>query len=218
MRRLAPAFAVLLALTASAQEPASRPQAETEQRVFEQVEHVGDGSLRSFFMFSAGGHNYTLRADGLGERPRVRARPLTFNLKVDRGHLARVYFHEYEGDLLLIYEVTDGRYAWGYAARLSQATARVKWLTGVSGFNFGPALVESNYAYLSAAGLLAKLDLGSGAYVWRQQLQPDKDSPPGQVFQAPRVEGVQVFFTEETAPHRTFVVDKLSGKIVGVRD
>jgi len=220
MRRLAPAFAVLLALTASAQEPANQPKAETEQGVFVQAQHVGEGATRSFFMFNAGGHDYTLRGDGRGEssRGRARPRPLYFNLKVDRGHLEQVYFLEYEGDLLLIYEVTDGARGWGYAARLSQATAQTKWLAGISGYNFGPALVESGYAYLTAAGLLAKLDLGSGAYVWRQQLRPDKDSPPAQVFQAPRVEGDQVFFTEDIAPHRTFVVDKLSGKIVDVRE
>ena len=220
MRTLAPALAVLLALTASAQEPASRPKAETEQRVFAQAEHAGEGVSRSFFTFSAGGHDYTFRGDGYGESRggRARPRPGYFNLQVDRGHLEQVYFLEYEGDLLLIYEVTDGARGWGYAARLSPAAARVKWLTGISGFNFGPALVESGHAYLTAAGLLAKLDLGSGAYVWRQQLRPDKDSPPGQVFQAPRVEGDQVFFTEDTAPHRTFVAAKLDGKIVAVRD
>ena len=79
-----PILLLLLTLPASlAWAPAvAKPAPQAEQRVFSKVERVGEDNLRSFFMFSVNGHDYTIRADGRGERSFENARSRTFTLRV----------------------------------------------------------------------------------------------------------------------------------------
>lgn len=205
----------LLVTVTGAQEPVKQSAPEPEQRVFNKVERVGDG-FRTFFMFSASSHEYTIRADGLAESRLGRARQQNFNLKTDRGHIEQVYFDEQGSDLLLLYEVSDKLNGWGYIGRLNQTTFKFKWLTPISGFNLGPALIEGDDLYLTAVSRVAKLDLRSGAYAWQLEDLQQKYASSFQAFQAPWIKGDHVFFKEELAPFKTIEVDKLSGKIITI--
>jgi hypothetical protein len=155
----------LLAKFASAQEAAKPSATETEQRVFSKVPRVGEDSLRSFFMFSVSGHDYTIRADGRGERSFDNARSRNFNLKVDQSHIEQVYFLEHDGDLLLLYQLSDKQSVRGYVVRLNQTTLKPVWMKAVSGLDFETEFVEAGYLNLKAANVMVKMDLRSGALV-----------------------------------------------------
>ena len=155
----------LLASGAWAQDPANRSTPETGPGTFSKVERVGEDTLRSFFMFSVSGHDYTIRADGRGERSFEKARSRNFNLKVDQRHIEQVYFLEHDGDLLLIYQLSDEQNVRGYVVRLNQTTLKPVWLRPVSGLNLETALVEAGYLNLRAANVVVKVDLRSGAVV-----------------------------------------------------
>jgi len=216
MKPLVPMLLILLASPALAQEPTNRSPAETETALFSKVPRVGDDKLRSFFMFSASGHEYTIRADGRAESASGKTRQHNFNLKTDQGHVEQVYFFEHETDLLLLYELSDELNGWGYVLRFNQTTFKPKWLMPISGFNLGTALVEGDYLYLTAMSLVAKVDLRSGSYVWRQENLHQKYSPSFQAFQAPWIKGDHVFFKEDVAPFKSIEVDKLTGKIINI--
>ena len=216
MKTLVLTFTILLAITASAQEPATQSSIGTEQTVFTKAPRAGEDKWRSFFMFPVSGHEYTIRADGRAESATGKVRAHNFSLKVDRGHIEQVYYFEHDGDLLLLYELSDELNGWGYIIRLNQTTVKPKWVAGVSGFNFGPTLVEANFAYLTAVDLIAKLDLQSGAYVWRHENLQEKYSPSFQAFREPWIKGDHVFFKEDLAPFRPIEVDKATGKIINI--
>ncbi len=192
----------------------------TEKRSFEAVERIGDPGYRSFFMFSTDGRGYTIRADGYAESGTGKERPRNFSLPSGRkGHMVRLYYLVYENDLLLIYEFSDARLGWGYLVRLNQRTLKVKWAIAINGYNIGPGLMETtNDVYLSAANLFARFDLRTGKYVWQQE-DPQKQFPLAfSGFQLPVVEGDHLLFTEDRLQGRTVEIEKLTGKIIRVRD
>jgi PQQ-like domain len=201
-----------------AQQPADQSSAASEQKAFNTVEVSGEG-FRSFFVFSSEPFHYTIRADGFAESDSGQRRRTNFNLRVGRnGYLVRVYFAEYESDLLLIYEASDKQYGWGYVERLDQKTSKPRWLKSVSGFNIGPGLVEGNYAYLSAADLLVKIDLRSGDFVWQQQGFEKQNALSSEGFRLPSINGERVLFQDDVERGKTIEVDKTTGKILNVRN
>ena len=155
----------LLVSVASAQEPANRSTPETETLSFSKVERVGEDTLRSFFMFTVSGHEYTIRADGRGERSFNNARSRNFTLKVDQRHVEQVSFLEHDGDLLLIYQLSGQQNVRGYVIRLNQTALKTIWLRPVAGVDLETTVVEAGCLKLGAANAVVKLDLRSGAVV-----------------------------------------------------
>jgi hypothetical protein len=184
---------------------------------FNRVERVGDDRFRSFFMFSAGGYNYVIRSDGFVEIGSAQAPRRLFKLTINpKGYLEQIYYLEYQGDMLLIYEASDRAYGWGYVVRLNQKTQKVRWIAPISGYDLGPGLVEGNSLYLTAADLIAKLDLVSGTFAWQHLDLTKKYSSSFAAFDLPWTEGERVFFKEQSA--KTLEVDKTTGKILNVKD
>jgi hypothetical protein len=178
----------------------------------------GSGESEPFsFDFSLAGCRYRITNDGRGQRFSGRSPSTPFNLKLRAGdHLEAVSYAEYAGDLLLICEVCDYESGAGLVMRLDGRTLRAKWAAAIPGFNLGPGLIEGRFIYLTATGFVAKLDLRSGAYVWRRDgLSREPDS--FNAFERPRVVGSVVLFKErnffdgETA---TFKVDKRRGLVL----
>lgn len=219
LRILTSIMLMLLALAAPAQEPSHQSTPAPEPRAFSKVESLGDGT-RAFFMFSTNGPGYTIRADGFAEQSATgKGRPTNFSLRVGRnGLIVRFYFLEDDGDLLLIYEGSDKQYGWGYVVRLNQKTLKPKWAAPVSDFNLGPGFVEDNFLYFSAANLLAKIDLHSGAYLWRQEDVQKKYALSFDGFRLPSITGDRVSFHEDGANGKTIEVDKVTGKILSVEN
>jgi hypothetical protein len=94
---------------------------------FEEANRVGDPNARNFFLFSTAAGNYTIRQDGMGEVATPKGMRRVFMLKLGmKGRLERVCFGEHEGDLLLFYELQDGR---AYLLRMNQQNRKFRWLT-----------------------------------------------------------------------------------------
>lgn len=162
MKPVVPLLLTLLIAVGSAQEPANQATLESKPKVFSIVDRVGEDSLRSFFMFSVGGHDYTIRADGRGERSFENARSRNFTLKVDQSHIEQVSFLEDDGDLLLIYQLRNEA---GYVVRINQTTLKFLWLKPVKGLSVDTAVVEAGFLKLRGANGIVKLDLRSGAFL-----------------------------------------------------
>ena len=165
MKRIVLLLIALSASVASAQEQGNRSTAESERKVFSQVTRVGEDSLRSFFMFSVSGHDYTIRADGRAERSFANARSRNFTLKVEQTRIEQVYFLENAGDLLLIYQLKDEQSIRGYVLRLNQTTLKPIWVRAISAVNLETAMVEAGYLNLKAANAVVRIDLRTGAQV-----------------------------------------------------
>ena len=125
---------------------------------FQKARRLGTGKQRAFFMFSTSAGKYTIRHDGLGEVASRRIGTL-FHLKLGMtGRVEQVYFYEYQGDLLLLYEVSDGRDGLAYATRLNQETRKRVWLTPIELADVGPCSIENDAAYCG----LSTIDLKTG--------------------------------------------------------
>lgn len=194
-----------------AQEASAQPQA------FVKVERVGDPNRQSFFLFSTSIRNYTIRNDGFTESFSDTVQRRFFNLRMGQNSsVERVYFMEYEGDLVLLYEVGDKKYGWGYLARLDQPERRFRWVTPINGFNVGPAIVEAGSVYFSSANVIGKVDLRSGEYVWKQTEFEKKYQPAFFEFRLPFLAADRVMFEEALAEGRTIELDKNSGAIINL--
>ena len=79
---------------------------------FVNVERIGEANARSFFVFSTSSRSYTIRHDGHGEGSSLTIRRKNYLSMNGALRIERLYFAEYDGDLVLEYEVTDGRGDW----------------------------------------------------------------------------------------------------------
>jgi hypothetical protein len=137
--------------------PAAFEKAAFEKAPFEKARRLGEGRQRAFFMFSTSIGKYTIRHDGMGEISSKKTH-LFFHLRVGTGgRLEQVYFYEYQGDVLLLYEVSGGTV---YLARMNQHTRKHRWVTQIN--TIGPCTVEDNMASCDDS---ATIDLKTGAEI-----------------------------------------------------
>lgn len=131
----------------------------TEPRAFVQATHIGQGTARSFFVFSTSTGPYVVRQDGTGEIM-VNGRRRLFYLNLSR--LERVYFGEYQGDLLLLCEVSDGRNSVGRLVRMNPATRKIRWLVRIEVDEIDTCVVEADEAHCGTADNASRIDLRTG--------------------------------------------------------
>ena len=116
-------------------------RAAEEESPFTLAQRVGEPPRLIFHMFSTPVGKYTIRQDGLGEVYVGRWRK-EFQLKTGaKARIMRVYFYEYEGDLLLLYDTGTT----GYLVRLDQKTRAAKRVTAVNR-DFNPPLIREKSA------------------------------------------------------------------------
>jgi outer membrane protein assembly factor BamB len=195
-----------------------RPRAAKPLRVFAGAEPAAGGA----FEFTLDGFSYHVGAGGNGRREKAGSLTRRFNLRLEgRTQVAgRVYFAEYEGDLLLAYEVADGARAAGRLTRLRQPSMRAAWNAELPRGGVGPPAREGRFLYATAAGFAGKLDLATGAFAWsHEDLRPRGGGGAFDSFDAPEVEGEEVLFRGRPvyngrAP--AVYVDKRSGRITRV--
>ena len=172
------------------------------------------------FEFSSGGYQYRIAGNGKGHRSGNNKR--SFNLRVaPNDYLTHnLYFTEYEGDLLLIAEVSNGDYGMGFIARLDGATLRMKWKRVIPGFNVGQGLLDGAFAYVTGIGFVGKVNLKSGAYAWRHRDLYGQANSAFNSFALPEVEGNVVIFREAEHYLRkkaaVIRVQRHNGKIISV--
>jgi len=95
---------------------------------------------RTFFTFSTCVAKYILRHDGFGEVTSSAGLRRVFAVKAGaRERIERVYWLEYEGDLLLLYQAGET----GYLARISQKTRKMKAVLTVNA-DFVPPILKDH--------------------------------------------------------------------------
>ena len=219
MKKATIMLAVLLSTsTAFAQQRIAKQSAPDHVVPFVEVKGEPDYEPARF-EYSADGYKYTISSNGRGTRTGGSTAARHFNLRLSAGDSLRrsIYFAEFEGDLLLICEVGDEEYASGFVARLDGQTMKTEWKRSIPGFNVGQGLLERNHAYVTAIGFVAKVNVRSGAFVWKHtNLYRNNDFNS---FELPQIEGTNVLFTEVTynKPVKTIVVNKRSGRILSVK-
>jgi len=194
--------------TGQAQTPVSRHPLELANR-------VGEGNERSFFLFSIPGGTYIARNDGLVEASIPGDKRRTFPLRMTRGErLSRLYYSDFEGDLLLACETSSGRV---FAARVQQRTRKIKWTTSLEGYNLGPGLIDDNALFMSAANKLMKFDLINGDSLWEVSEIEGSQTRPFTQFRVPEVRGDIIIFEEDEAKSRKIEVERSAGRILRIK-
>jgi hypothetical protein len=185
-------------------------------QTFERAEEVPAGAPKAF-EFGLSDFSYHVGANGNGRREGGLVR--RFNLRLDSGEeITHVYFSKYGGDLLLVCEVAYGDGGRALVIRLEQPSMRARWKQRVPGYNVVAAR-EGESLYLAAMGFVGRLNLRSGAYLWRHDgLNRVAAGPPAfESFEPPEVRGDTVLFREAAAagrPAKTLLVNKQTGKII----
>jgi hypothetical protein len=134
---------LLLVVLAAA--PAYSKRAAEELSPFKPAEQNGDPTARNFFIFSTAAGDYVIRHDGMGEVSLRSGLRKVLHLKVGaKDRIQRLYFFEYAGDVLLLYETGES----GYLVRLDQKTRKQKGVVAVSG-DFTPPLIKDQRVVFS---------------------------------------------------------------------
>ena len=131
---------------------------------FAEADRLGEGPSPTFFLFSTEYGKYVIRYDGLGEigthQKKQQYFQNQFYLKTGMtGRVERMYFLEYEGDLLLAFEVRN----IGYVRRMNQQTRKMRWLTPIDAAVVNQCVVEGSEVHCGDGDNLTKIDLNTGA-------------------------------------------------------
>ncbi len=187
---------------------------------FAEAKGLPDQSLPTHFQFAHLNFAYRIEANGDGKRTSSNNAITSFSLGLaPNDHVERsIYYSEYQGDLLVICEVSDHESGSGFLARLDGKSLIIKWKRAIPAFNLGPGLIENSNAYVTALGFIGKIDLRSGRYVWRHDNLYGRKDRAFNSFQLPKIIGDRVVFTEAELYSRNKVavveVRKLDGKII----
>ena len=125
---------------------------------FAEANRLGEPPQVRFFLFSTSYGQYVISQYGLGEigTPGKRSQ---FLLKVGlTGSVKRMYFQEYQGDLLLSFEV--GKI--GYVRRMNQQTRKMRWLTPIDATVVDQCVVEGDEVHCGTGDKLTRIDLKTG--------------------------------------------------------
>src|SRR5688572_1875944 len=212
--RITAVFALLLLLASSGiGQQISRP--------FTEAKGLPDQIEVSHFEFSRSNYKYTVSRYGRGKRESGDTAAHSFDLRLDKhDYLARVIYHaEYQDDLLLIYEVTDGESGAGFITRLDGRTLKTKWKRMIPAFSVGQGLIEAKFAYVTAIGFVGKVDLDSGVFIWRHNNLYREADGAFNSFELPKISGNTVVFTESEnylkKKAAVIRVQKRNGRIIG---
>lgn len=190
-------------------------------RAFSEARSLPDLIMPVSFAFSKDASQYSISVSGKGSRTGGESRR-AFDLQLQKDErLARtLYFAQYQSDLVLVCEVTDGDNGSGFIARLDGSTLRMKWKQGFAAFNVGQGLLDGDYAYITGIGFIAKVNLQSGAFMWGHQNLYRPGSGEFNSFDLPEVSGNVVIFREslDYLPKKKAVirVERESGKIMSI--
>ena len=186
-----------------------------EPSVFQKAERADAAVPPYKFSFAVQDCGYSINEKGKGSRSCASTKQ-SFQLPVERdSHIEHIYYFGNSNALVVMYELTDEEAGWGTVVSYDRSTLRARWKLHIPDFNIGQSLVEGTFAYVTGVGLIAKLDMRKGRFVWQQKgLYQRKISLES--FELTQLEGNSIVFTSQDAHgnRRTIRVDKLSGRII----
>lgn len=219
---LACAYALFYARTGSAQDARPAPTPEPS-KVFREARALNLNATpeAEAFEFEMHGFAYHVSANGNGRRTKGK-KVRGFNLLLDRGEsISRVFYSEFEGDLLLLLHTDIAGVGLGFVTRLEQPSMRGLWRQRIPASDVGDPLRDGHNLYVTGMGFVGKLDLRTAEYAWQHDdLENTRgDGPPAlHAFDEPKLMGDAVLFRERPVynPRRTLVLDRKSGKVIRV--
>ena len=200
--------------------PAPTPK---PSKVFQEARAVSTDATpdTEAFEFGLKGFAFHVRQNGNGRRTKGQ-RVRGFNLRLDGGDsVGRLFYSEFEGDLLLLLHVNTAGGGGGFVTRLEQPSMRGLWRHRIPAPDVGQPLRDGAHLYVTGKGFVGKLDLRSGMYLWqsddRDYAGRDRVKALG-AFDVPELDGDAVLFRERPVynPRRTVVVSKKTGEIIRV--
>jgi hypothetical protein len=194
------------------------PAAPNPSKNFAKVKPTGEYQ-DAVFKFSAMGRKYSITARGQVSSITINSQKRSSKLEVDEGFIEKLSFMEYEGNLLLLIELDDHISGWGNIYSLNPKNSALNWKANIPGFNIGESLIEQKYAYITAIGFIAKINLNNGRYIWQND-NLYKRSDSFNNFVQPQIEGQRVIFRGDgylAETPKSIVVDKISGKILAIK-
>jgi outer membrane protein assembly factor BamB len=213
-------FALLLAALAGAGQPRQAG------RLFERARPVpeaapGATAEPEAFEFELSGFRYRVARHGAGRRTKDGDEARLFNLRLEgTDWIERVYFSEYDGNVLLVCGVRDAETGAGLVARLEQPSMRALWKAELPAFNVGQPLRDGGHLYLTGFGFVAKLDLRTGQFLWRhRRLHGRAGEGTFSAFAAPEISGDAVIFREQIdggRPAKAARVHRKTGKLLAI--
>ncbi|MBV9924409.1 MAG: hypothetical protein JOZ96_05155 [Acidobacteria bacterium] len=214
-RRIFTAALLLLSLAraVSAQEPRTAPE---PSKVFREARAASDA-----FEFEMNGFAYRVAANGNGRRTKG-TKVRGFNLRLDRGEaVARLFYSEFEGDLLLLLHTEIAGAGFGFVTRLEQPSMRGLWRQRIPAGDVGRPLRDGRDLYVTGLGVVGKIDLRTGEYAWLHddlEVEHGPEPKPLHTFDEPELSGDEVLFRERPVynPRRTLAVSRKTGKVVRV--
>lgn len=209
---------------ASAQEVRPAPMPEPElAKVFREARAVNTNATPDpeAFEFELRGFAYHVRQNGNGRRTKG-AKVRGFNLRLDSDEsVNKLFYSEFEGDLLLLLHTTVADIGLGFVTRVEQPSMRGLWRQRIPASDVGEPLRDGHNLYVTGMGLVGKLDLRTGEYAWQYddlEVEHGAEPKPLHTFDPPALDGDAVLFRERPVynPRRTLVINKKSGKILRV--
>ena len=147
--------------------------------------------------FRAFDAEFQVHASGLCKRVSGDGAPVEVCLPLARNsRIDRVLYAEFEDDLLLVYEVSDGESGWGTVVRLARRSLTLKWRLNLPSFNISLGTIENARLYQAGLGFVAAIDLRRGKFVWKHTGLYDQQRQSFNAFLRPDVIGPEVIFRE----------------------
>jgi hypothetical protein len=169
--------------------------------------------------FSLLGADFDVTTDGTLSRSAREGRRLTIRLPLAKNsRIERVLYGDVEGDLLLVYEVSDGESSTGTVVRLALPGLTIKWRLTVPSFNLSEGTIDRTRLYQAGFGFVAAIDLTRGVFAWQHRDLYDRRTQAFNAFDRPQIAGADVVFQEippqnSARARRTIRVRKDTGRI-----
>ena len=79
----------------------------------------------------------------------------------------RIFFDDYQGDPLFVYECGEFDGGIGHVVRLDKVSLSVEWRADIPGGNIMEPLLRGHFLYVTGIGTVGKIDVRTGVYVWQ---------------------------------------------------
>ncbi|MEK7724539.1 MAG: hypothetical protein AAB336_09345 [Acidobacteriota bacterium] len=184
------------------------------------VTEISEAESFARWDFEISSTRYEVLSSGRAKKISAKNTVTKFNLPLGKNETvySNVFFAQHKTDLILLYEANMGGEGLGYIAAFDSSSMNLKWKAVINGFNVGKGLLENQFAYLTAIGFVAKINLLTGKYVWKHDNLYRRFNENGafNIFETPELEKSNVIFTEKTHDNivNIIVANKTSGRII----
>jgi hypothetical protein len=202
----------------------SRPECRRGADVLEDSVHraaaADDEHFPTYLCFHAGGAPHGVTGHGEGWRFADGAPPRPFRVRMlDDFDLESMRYAAADGRLYLLYQVTSGGDGMGYLDAFDGRTLQPLWSEPAAvSINLGSVLLAGSAGYATGLNVIGKLDLGTGAWLWKHRFCPEALEAGHLIsFELPRREAGRVVFREarmDDRAARVLVLDDATGAIL----